>query len=247
MCPPLAAHWYTVLAADPKHAVCAFLLLPCRRCLCEWLQTDAISRGLAAAATAGARAAVQAAVAAERHEVRIGTPSEPYALWRDIPCIICQVLLSAPAKHPDTQLPSMFMFDSAMCPPPRLVCGLQEQTSAGPLKCKWCHPHYWPLFAVDPQNVYNHTDHVTDCGEQCLLDLLSPGPGGCIARDCGRPDGPHHEAHSSRANSTLCGSSAADNRGKMHGELPYGMASLFFGVERGCSQLAALASKALEV
>lgn len=28
---------------------------------------------------------------------------------------------------------------------------------------------------------------------------------------------------------------------------PYGMASLFFGVERGCSQLAALASKALEV
>lgn len=24
MCPPLAAHWYTVLAADPKHAVCAF-------------------------------------------------------------------------------------------------------------------------------------------------------------------------------------------------------------------------------
>jgi hypothetical protein len=40
-----------------------------RRCLCEWLQSDAISRGLAAAATAGARAAVQAAVAAERHEV----------------------------------------------------------------------------------------------------------------------------------------------------------------------------------
>lgn len=44
-------------------------LFGCRRCLCEWLQTDAISRGLAAAATAGARAAVQAAVAAERHEV----------------------------------------------------------------------------------------------------------------------------------------------------------------------------------
>lgn len=47
-----------------------FLPAPaCRRCLCEWLQSDAISRGLAAAATAGARAAVQAAVAAERHEV----------------------------------------------------------------------------------------------------------------------------------------------------------------------------------
>jgi hypothetical protein len=48
--------------------LCAHLF-GCRRCLCEWLQTDAISRGLAAAATAGARAAVQAAVAAERHEV----------------------------------------------------------------------------------------------------------------------------------------------------------------------------------
>uniref|UniRef100_A0A383VSX8 Nuclear condensin complex subunit 3 C-terminal domain-containing protein n=1 Tax=Tetradesmus obliquus TaxID=3088 RepID=A0A383VSX8_TETOB len=39
------------------------------RCLCEWLRSDAISKGLAAAATGGARAAVQAAVAAERHEV----------------------------------------------------------------------------------------------------------------------------------------------------------------------------------
>jgi hypothetical protein len=41
----------------------------CRRCLCEWLRSDAISKGLTAAATGGARAAVQAAVAAERHEV----------------------------------------------------------------------------------------------------------------------------------------------------------------------------------
>jgi hypothetical protein len=39
--------------------------------LCEWLRSDAISKGLAAAATGGARAAVQAAVAAERHEVRL--------------------------------------------------------------------------------------------------------------------------------------------------------------------------------
>lgn len=101
------------------------------------------------------------------------------------------------------------------------------------IKCKWCHPHYWPLFAVDPQNVYNHTDHVTDCGEQCLLDLLSPGPGGCIARDCGRPDGPHHEAHSSRANSTLCGSSAADNRGKMHGALAVWHGILVFWCRKG--------------
>lgn len=44
-------------------------IVPCRRCLCEWLRDDAISKGLAAAATGGARAAVQAAVAAERHEV----------------------------------------------------------------------------------------------------------------------------------------------------------------------------------
>lgn len=43
----------------------------CRRCLCEWLRNDAISKGLAAAATGGARAAVQAAVAAERHEVSL--------------------------------------------------------------------------------------------------------------------------------------------------------------------------------
>lgn len=40
------------------------------RCLCQWLRSDAINRGLAAAATGGARAAVQAATAAERHEVR---------------------------------------------------------------------------------------------------------------------------------------------------------------------------------
>ncbi|KAF6263324.1 nuclear condensing complex subunit [Scenedesmus sp. NREL 46B-D3] len=39
------------------------------RCLCEWLRSDAISKGLAAAATGGARAAVQAAAAADRHEV----------------------------------------------------------------------------------------------------------------------------------------------------------------------------------
>lgn len=48
------------------------------RCLCQWLRSDAINRGLAAAATGGARAAVQAATAAERHEVRT------YALYNGV-------------------------------------------------------------------------------------------------------------------------------------------------------------------
>jgi hypothetical protein len=74
MCPPAYSH--IPLTADLGCSVCCLflLMLLCRRCLCEWLQTDAISRGLAAAATAGARAAVQAAVAAERHEVRSAGP-----------------------------------------------------------------------------------------------------------------------------------------------------------------------------
>lgn len=64
---PSAAPWPNALLL-PCNILCCTVVW-CRRCLCEWLQTDAISRGLAAAATGGARAAVQAAVAAERHEV----------------------------------------------------------------------------------------------------------------------------------------------------------------------------------
>lgn len=58
-----AAASCAVGAGVPPGAVAA------RRTMCEWLRTDAISKGLAAAATGGARAAVVAAVAAERHEV----------------------------------------------------------------------------------------------------------------------------------------------------------------------------------
>jgi hypothetical protein len=58
------------------------LLLRARRVMCEWLRTDAISKGLAAAATGGARAAVQAAGAAERHEVR----ASAHALLSAITC-----------------------------------------------------------------------------------------------------------------------------------------------------------------
>lgn len=79
-------------------ACCVCLVAPCRRCLCEWLQTDAISRGLAAAATAGARAAVQAAVAAERHEVRLPALSE----WG---CNSTGVCALADCSSPDTKQP----------------------------------------------------------------------------------------------------------------------------------------------
>ncbi|KAI8474193.1 MAG: hypothetical protein J3K34DRAFT_518335 [Monoraphidium minutum] len=39
------------------------------RCVCEWIQRDAVAEGLAAAATTGASAAVRAAAASQRHEV----------------------------------------------------------------------------------------------------------------------------------------------------------------------------------
>lgn len=41
----------------------------CRRCVCEQLQGDALNKGMAAAQTTGATAAVQAAAASDRHEV----------------------------------------------------------------------------------------------------------------------------------------------------------------------------------
>ena len=45
------------------------MALWCRRVLCEWLQGEASSKGLAAIAASGAGAAVEAAAASERLEV----------------------------------------------------------------------------------------------------------------------------------------------------------------------------------
>jgi hypothetical protein len=66
----------TAGAAESPLALALAPPLPCRRrCVCEWLQRDAVSEGLAAAATTGASAAVRAAAASQRHEVGAAAPA----------------------------------------------------------------------------------------------------------------------------------------------------------------------------
>jgi hypothetical protein len=57
------------------------------RCACERLQREAVGEGLAAAATTGASAAVRAAAASQRHEVRLeGAPRAANVKFTNSPC-----------------------------------------------------------------------------------------------------------------------------------------------------------------